>query len=123
MLIGHSFLVKYIPVEILGYFLNHLNVKAGDWVFIAGADSRLAASVHVRCAVRVGVVFGSMLFDKATKDVSHVVERVKNSVMDCNGVPPIYWNQGPLELSQKYAIASWNECELALGLGRWSTPW
>lgn len=95
---GKGALHRHLPMEFVGWMFTKFHVRDGDWVFVMGDDARLPASVHVRAHLRLGVVFGSLSTTLANKaeGLPDCVERVKNSICDCNSVPPIQWTQGHL---------------------------
>ena len=44
-----------LPLEVAGWWLRRLSVKAGDWVLVGGTDSTAMLSVHLSCRFPAGV--------------------------------------------------------------------
>ena len=87
-----------LPVEVLGWLANSLNLKDGDWVMTVGWEHWLAAHAAIRGPVPLNVIWGCTDAVDATRDRLHLLaSNVESGIRQLARLTRPKWDRGSLQ--------------------------
>ena len=84
-----------LPVEVLGWLANSLNLKDGDWVMTVGWEHWLAAHAAIRGPVPLNVIWGCTDAVDATRDrLQLLASNVESGIRQLARLTRPKWDRG-----------------------------
>ena len=84
-----------LPVEVLGWLANSLNLKDGDWVMTVGWERWLAAHAAIRGPVPLNVIWGCTDAVDATRDrLQLLASNVESGIRQLARLTRPKWDRG-----------------------------